>query len=124
MNRMQPLIIAALFVFFVSCPGFGQIKAEELVQKHLASIGTPQVLASAHSRVIEAPVLYKVLVGGSGSLEGKGVIASQGEKARFLMKVNTVEYKGEQFISDGKHVDIAGTYADKSRSELGEFVRT
>jgi hypothetical protein len=124
MNYRKPLTVTALVLFFGSYAAFGQLKPQELVQKHLASLGTPQVLASMHSRVVEAPALYKVLVGGSGSLEGKGVIASQGEKARFLMKVNTVEYRGEQFISDGKHTSVAGTYSDKSRSELGDFVLT
>lgn len=99
------------------------IKAEDLVQKHLASLGSQQVLSAAKTRVIEAGTTYKILVGGSGAIDGKAVIASSEDKSRFLFKLNTVEYKGEQFICDGKHTSIAGTYADKRRSELGEFLR-
>jgi hypothetical protein len=116
----------AIFLLFSSCNYLAfandHIKPEELVQKHLASIGT-QSARDSKSRVVEANAIYKVLVGGSGSVEGKGAIVSESSKSRFQLRVNTVEYKGEQFIYDGNKSSVAGTYADKSWSELGQFVR-
>ena len=97
------------------------LKPEELIQRHLDSIGTVQA-RSAKSRVVEGVADYRLLVGGSGEIRGKAVLASEGQKLRVLLKVNALQYRGEQFIFDGRKIDIAGTYNDKSRSDLGDFL--
>ena len=95
----------------------------DLLNKHLAAIGTPEV-RNAKSRVVEGAATYKILVGGSGQVQGKSVFASEGEKVRMLLKVNLDRYHGEQFIYSGKKTDVAGTYTDKTWSEFGDFLRS
>lgn len=100
-----------------------KITAEDLLQHHLDSIGTAATRAEAKSRVVEGAVAYRVLVGGSGRIDGKAVLVSEGKKFQLLLKIVAPQYRGEQFICDGDKTWVAGTYMDKTRSEFGEFMR-
>ena len=93
------------------------VKPEDLLAHHLDSIGTREVRNGVKSRVVEGAATYKLLVGGSGAIEGKSVFASEGQKAHILLKVAAQQYHGEQFIWNGSKSSIAGTYNDKTRSE-------
>lgn len=98
------------------------MKPEELVARHLDAIGNAQTRTGLKSRVVQGLGLYKILVGGSGSIPAKFVFASEGQKSDFLLKVNANGFMGEQFICDGSRTSVAGTYLDKSRSEFGTFI--
>lgn len=100
-----------------------EMSPEAVIARHLESLGRPDVRSAAKSRVVEAAATYRLLVGGSGAIDGKAVLASEGNESNFLLKINTVEYRGEQFICDGQKAFTAGTYSDKSRSDLGGFLR-
>jgi hypothetical protein len=127
---MQPLAARRLAItslaLFVMTPA-GTLRAAdlspaEIITRHLDSIGTEQSRNATTSRAIQAFVTYRVLVGGTGAIDGKAQMASEGRKADFLFKINAGTYRGEQFIYDGDHIEVVGTYADKSRSEFGNFV--
>ncbi len=94
----------------------------ELVANHLDSIGTAQVRGAVKSRVVQGLATYRILAGGTGAIDGRAVFASAGDKSNVLLKIDASGYRGEQFICDGKKISVAGTYADKTRSELGNFV--
>jgi hypothetical protein len=94
------------------------LKLDDIVAKHLAAIGSAQARGSVKSRVVQGLATYRVLVGGSGAIDGKYVFASEGSKTNFLFKINANGYRGEQFIYDGNKTSVAGTYADKTRSEF------
>jgi hypothetical protein len=98
------------------------MKPEEVIAKHLDAIGTAEARKSVKSRVVQGSATYRIHSGGSGAIDGKSVIASEGGKSNFLFKINTNGYRGEQFICDGNKTSVAGTYADKTRSEFGDFV--
>jgi hypothetical protein len=118
-------LATVLFFSLVTCSLFSRaadLKPEEVVAKHLDSIGTAQTRNSIKSRVVQGSAVYRILVGGSGAVDGKYIFASEGAKSDFLFKVNASGYLGEQFICDGQRTSVAGTYADKSRSEFGTFV--
>ncbi|HVO82659.1 MAG TPA: hypothetical protein VMT28_18160 [Terriglobales bacterium] len=101
----------------------GALTPEEVLHRHLDSIGKAEVRAAAKTRVIEGKAVYRILVSGSGSVDGKAVLASEGRKFNIVLKVNALQYRGEQFICDGAKTSVAGTYEDKSRSEFGQFLR-
>jgi hypothetical protein len=94
----------------------------ELIAKHLDSIGSAQTRGAIKSRVVQGPATYRILAGGTGAIDGRSVFASEGDKSNVLLKIDASGYRGEQFICDGKKISVAGTYADKTRSELGNFV--
>src|SRR5215472_12386138 len=102
--------------------GAADLKPEEIVAKHLDSIGTSSARA-AKTRVVEGPVTYRILVGGAGDLDGKSVLVSQDQKLHFMMKLNNNLYRGEQFIFDGDRDEISFSTANQTRSQFGEFVR-
>lgn len=129
MQLLGSRIQIATFLFFVLIGSSislwaADMKPEDVVAKHLDAIGSAQARKSVKSRVVEGGATYRVLVGGSGAIDGKYVLASEGRKADFLLKVNASGYLGEQFICDGNKTSVAGTYADKTRSEFGRFVFT
>lgn len=98
------------------------MKPEDVVAKHLDSIGTLQARKDVKSRVIQGGATYRVIVGGSGAIDGKYVFASDGSRSNFLFKINASSYHGEQFICDGNKTSIAATWSDKTHSEFGDFV--
>ncbi len=100
----------------------GDNKGQEVVARHLDSIGPAQVRNQVKSRVIQGFATYRILVGGSGAIDGKCVVASEGVKANYLFKINGSSYKGENFITDGDKTSVAGTYNDRRRSEFGYFM--
>jgi hypothetical protein len=97
-------------------------KPEIVIAKHLESIGSRQARLGLKSRVVVGGATYRILVGGSGAIDGKFQFASEGLKTDILFKVNASGYLGEQFICDGNKMSVAGTYTDKHRSEFGIFV--
>jgi hypothetical protein len=96
-------------------------KPEDLIARHLQSIGTPEA-RKAKSRVMEGTANYKILVGGSGQLSGKAALVSESRKMNLLLKLMTADYRGEQIVFDGERVKVVGTYADKRRSDFGDFI--
>jgi len=121
--RIFRLAASLLFCLPLVLPaGAADLKPEEIVAKHLDSIGTSSARA-AKTRVVEGPVTYRILVGGAGNLDGKSVLVSQDQKLHFMMKLNNNLYHGEQFIFDGDRDEISFSTANKTRSQFGEFVR-
>jgi hypothetical protein len=122
-SRKQAAWILLFVLAFASTFLWGaDMKPEEVIAKHLDAIGTAEARKSVKSRVVQGSATYRIHSGGSGAIDGKSVIASEGGKSNFLFKINTNGYRGEQFICDGNKTSVAGTYADKTRSEFGDFV--
>jgi hypothetical protein len=127
MQTVAPHKLFALIgvLLLVGMPGVSlaaDLSPGEIVLKHLDSIGSAQARSSVKSRVVQAGATYRVLVGGTGAIDGKSVIATAGQKSNFLFKINAGGFRGEQFICDGNKLSVAGTYADKTRSEFGNFI--
>jgi len=103
--------------------GAEKIKAEELLARHRASIGTDDVLAAYQTAGMQGTGEFRMLRGGTGGLEGRVAMISDALKSRFSLDLGHLLYSGEQFISDGKKVEIQyvrnGT---QTRSDLGMFL--
>lgn len=118
---------AALFVLYVAvltAPVFSQkMKAEDILAKHLDSIGTAEVRANNTSRaaVGDAQVSYNFPKGVSGT--GKIVIASAGEKFFWGINININNYPQEKFSFDGKKVKVS-YLRNVGASVLGNFIQT
>ena len=117
---------SSLLALLLSAPSFIQAadqKPEELVARHLDSLGTAAARAANKSRVIQGLARFKMLVGGGSQVEGKGAVVSEERKLNIMMKFAT-DYRGEQFISDGDKLYVAATTVDHRRTALGEFVKS
>jgi hypothetical protein len=98
-------------------------KVEDIVARHLDSIGTTEARAASKTRVVQGQSEFKIRVGGGGSrLPGTSGLVSDGRKSVLLIKLSNGDYRGEQFVTDGDAVRIAATTANHRRSSLGDFV--
>ena len=123
--RFWAFIVLALFLVSISSLPVraADLSAEDVVSKNLQSIGSPDAINAAKSRVVEGSAVYKVLVGGSGQVNGKTVFVSEGPKIHLLFKIPNYQYLGERLIWNGEKESIAAAYADKRYSEFGDFLK-
>ncbi len=119
MRNLQ--FLALLLLFAVPCFAGDKLKLDEVIARHLASIGTAEARAAAKSRTAEGSVVMKVIVGGTGSLQGGGILYSTASTSKFDLRFSAMDYPGESFSLDGGKVDI-GTIAPNARSPLGDFM--
>jgi hypothetical protein len=101
-----------------------EMKAEDVVARHLDSIGTVDARSAAQTRIVQGTSRYKILVGGGGELQGTSALVSEGRKAVVMIKFANGDYRGEQFVTDGDKVSIAATTSSHRRSSFGEFVHS
>lgn len=81
-----------------------KLKPEELIAKHLDSIGSVEKRKAVKSRATVGTVQVVFRVGGSGTLNGKANILSQENAVRAGFGFNALEYPGEQIAFDGNKV--------------------
>jgi len=105
-----------------SSAGGSSISADELVAKHLESIGPAAVRAGIKTRVVQGEAKYTVPVGGQGELLGKMGFVAQGNESRLMMKFSANNYHGENFAYDGKTVFVSFSHSQQARSPFAGFV--
>jgi hypothetical protein len=97
------------------------LKPEELVAKHLDSIGAAAARAGAKTRAVQGTAAYRIVVGGGGKAEGKTGMVSDGHKIRFMMKFST-DYRGENVLFNGDTLQIAFSTTNQTRSPFAAFL--
>ncbi len=100
-----------------------KLKAEEVVARHLASIGSPEARAAAKDRIVSGSAKVVFLQGSHGQLTGKSNVLSEGRKLRLAMNFSALEYPGEQLAYDGD-TTTTGQIRPGERSLLSNFVYT
>lgn len=101
---------------------------QELIEKHMASIGTPEARTAAKNRVAQGTARYEVTTGGAGHIDGQCTVLSEAKNAREVWRFNTTNYRGEDLQTDGNKVQVSkGTYVsnvpnEPRRSVLGDFL--
>jgi len=100
-----------------------KIKPEELVARHLESIGTAKARAAIATRIISgtSQVIFRTTP--AGQAVGKAVLASEGMKNLFGMSFPSPIYPREQLAYNG--VNFMAAFATPgTRSVLGNFLMT
>src|SRR5512146_2822374 len=80
----------ALLVLLAACTPWASaedLKMEDVVAKHLDSIGTVDSRAASKSRIIQGTSAFKIRVGGGGEMHGTSSIVSDGRKSVFMLKL-------------------------------------
>ncbi len=96
------------------------LTAEQVIARHLDSIGSAEARASINSRVILGGAVAAARIGGSGQAEGQAVLASRGNKSLIGMAFSVPNYPHEKMGYDGKKLTVA-ELTPGTRSELGKF---
>lgn len=99
-----------------------KLKPEEIIAKHLESIGSQEDRASVKTRVILGVSKYVRHGPGGGVTEGRAVLASENEKYMFGMKFGVPGYDIESVGFDGKDLTV-GYVAPGVRSAFEQLVR-
>ncbi len=102
-------------------PGADKLKPEEVLEKHLASIGTPEARSAARSRALRADARVVFRIGGTGQFTGSGNVLSDGRMLRIGMNFPSPGYPGEQVAFDGKDVKV-GQVRPGERSPLCDLI--
>jgi len=98
-----------------------KLKPEQVIAKHLESIGSPEKLREIKNRATSGTGHVDFRVGGSASLPAEANLLSEGSSVRFSMRTPALEYPGEQFGFDGNKV-VIGQLSPGRRSNLGDFI--
>ena len=119
------IALAGLFLCAASCLMSGaEMKAEDVVSRHLDSIGKAEARSAVKTRIVQGTSRYKILVGGGGELQGTSALVSEGRKTVVMIKLANGDYRGEQFVTDGDKASVAATTSSHRRSSFGEFVHS
>jgi hypothetical protein len=114
--------ILAVYVAAAPAPLFAQkLKAEDVVARHLASLGSPEARAGVKSRLAQGTVLMQVLVGGSADLGGTIEVASLGHDSVVGMDFGHSAYQRERFVCKDGAVEVSRVNPSR-RSDLGNFL--
>ena len=116
-----PGLILILCCLTPTASAIEKLKAEDVVRKHLESIGTPQQLAAAAHRVIIGTVKFSFRARGSGQTEGNAVLASDGPMSLIGMEFPSLEYPHERLGFDGR-IFTTGHIRPGARTVLGDFI--
>jgi len=99
------------------------IKPEEIVARHLNSIGSPDSRAAIKSRVVQGTLKMHILVGGGGDVTGTLCRVSEQRQSNFVMRFATGgDWRGEQFIFDGERTGFVSATTSHTRSVFAQFV--
>lgn len=124
-TRVAALALAALLPTAApSAPSAPRkLKPEEVVAKHLDSIGTAQARSAARNRIATGTSALAIRQGGSGSLAGSALMASDDRKNMIVMAFDSPGVPAEKFGFDGNKLTVS-TVRPGERTPLGEFFRT
>ncbi|HWN08362.1 MAG TPA: hypothetical protein VNO50_03670 [Pyrinomonadaceae bacterium] len=100
-----------------------KLRPEEIVAKHLDSIAAAEMRASVKSRIAAGPVVAVLRAPGTAKYEGRGVLASDGNKNMMGVGFENAGQFQERFAFDGKDVTVGFARAGV-RGYLGDFLLT
>jgi outer membrane lipoprotein-sorting protein len=116
------LFASFLLLAVFAVPAAAQkMTAEDVLAKHLDSIGKADVRASVRNQMAVGDVVFKFVSSKSQPAEGRVVMVSEGVKYFFGMNLNAADYPTERLVFDGKKSKAAFTLTNR-RSILGDFV--
>ncbi len=114
----QALAVMLMTAAVAAVAADDKLTLEQVIARHLASIGTPEALAKAKTRVAEGKSKFEIVNAG-GYLEGKVTVVSQAGNSRLVLKYPNPDYPGEDMLTDGNKVHV---YGRPQRSALGFFI--
>lgn len=115
------LSVLFIFLLFAASVFAQKMKAEDVIAKHLDSIGSAETRAAIKNQIAVGTAEVRSITKITTSVVGRVVIASAGEKNFWGLSLNSIDYPLEKFSFDGKKARVAFV-KDGSRSTLGNFV--
>ena len=120
MKKMMILITLCVLSILSATVAAQKMKAEDVLAKHLDSIGEADTRASIKSRVLIGEVKLRIKGGRLGEAGGPAILASEGDKHLIGMTLGSTTYPYEKMGFDGKTLKVAYLRAGE-RSAIGNF---
>lgn len=122
MKRFGLLAVAVFSCLW--CPSLSaqtqKLTAEEVISKSLAAIASPQDRAAVKYFELAGTVKIRA-TGASLDTDGTVLLTSEGEKVKFALKTPSKLYSTDQFVFDGKEVNVTRD-SRRRASPLGDFI--
>lgn len=118
-------VLPVLFLAaFSSAYTFGQkLKPEDILLKHLDSLGSAEARAAASNWIIVGDASARFISTKDQTVQGRIVIASDGNKNFLGLNMNSSSYPGERFSFNGRDPYVAPVTTN-NRSVLGNFLQS
>jgi hypothetical protein len=121
-SKLISTLLLLCFAFLGSTPQpSDRVTAEEVLAKHLESIGSTQNRRAVKTRIISGTSFVIFRTAPTGQASGKAVLASDGSKSLIGMSFYSPVYPREQFSFDGSSY-ISAFVTPGVRSSLGSFL--
>lgn len=123
-KQFGPRAVTTIVAVILCTPVFAQEKKltiEELIARHLDSIGSAQARGSAKNRFVTGTVKLVSRVGTAGNIDGVAGLASSGAKLRYSMRFTAPQYTGEELGFDGSKT-VLGHLPGGRRSPLSLYL--
>lgn len=98
-----------------------KLSVEDIIAKHLDSIGSAQAREAVKSRFAVGTVEFAEMISRSVRIPGAAELSFTGRKTIVKFRFGQLSYPGEQFVFDGNRVDVAPIDVG-SPSSLGRFI--
>jgi len=116
----KPAFLLVVVMLSLVNAGAQKLTVEEVIAKHLESIGTKEKRASIKNQFIFSDLRFNIK-GGVTPGAGKAVLLSEGNKNLWGFNLNLNDYQQDRFGFDGKETKI-GFIRPGVRSVLGGFI--
>lgn len=122
---LPAVVLAAACGWALTLQAWGKdkITPEELVARHLDSIGTAEARAAFSNLVATGDASVIPRLGGSGRIDGGLRMTSAPDRCLIYMKFDNPNYPREGLLFDGDKADVAFIKPGQ-RSPLGQFLYT
>lgn len=97
-----------------------KLTLQQVIERHVAAVGTSEARQMHRACGLQGTAKFRIAMGGTGQAEGPFKLASDGQKLRMVMRFNTGNYMGEDFVTDGAKVQVANLVSGKP-TLLGQF---
>ncbi len=124
MARHVVVCIAFLACALIAAAQENKLTAQELVARHLESIGPAAARAAIKSRAAQAATQFDVLLGNPvGHAEGNSLLVSLDRRLILDMRYPGTKFPDERIVYDGKAVQVAVAKSPgHAQSWLGDFL--
>lgn len=114
------LLLASLLFSSVLAFAADKITPEELIAKHLDSIGTAEMRAKRKAIAVFGKSSFDGLSNASGHLDGTAKLVSEGERFQYISEFKSPSYEGESIGWNGKDAD-SSSFGQLRVSHLAVF---
>jgi hypothetical protein len=114
-------VVFILCSFSLAAADDKKLTPEELLARHLESIGSKEAIAAVKTRALIGSVKALNRLGQAGEIIGKGVFLSESPKLIYSMKFPSTQYPSEQMAFDGS-LSATGYLPEGKRSNLSLFL--